>query len=136
MIIESITFAVLLALIAVLLIDDIRVRFARTKTSAKYLQAEIDRSIMSEKMQELMSEKELNSLQESEGFIKFLSESREWAFGYIEEVQAALDDFDNKVTPILAYYSTYGSAVNGLHTEIAKEISDAYEGLKKVLPAK
>lgn len=29
---------------------------------------------------------------ETEGFIKFLSESREWAFTFIEDVQAALQD--------------------------------------------
>ena len=136
MILESITFAILLALIAILIVDNIRIRFAKSKTSAKYVQAEIDKSILSEKMQELMSEKELSKLQESDGFVKFLSDSRDWAFGYIEDVQVALEDFDKKISPILEYYSTYGASVNGLHIDITRDISKAYEDLKKVLPSK
>lgn len=136
MILESITIGVLLLLVVSLLVDDIRVRFSRTKTAAKYIQAEIDRSIMSEKMQEMMSERELTKLQESDGFIKFLSDSREWAFGYIEEVQQALDEFDKKVSPVLEYYSTYGTSIDGLHLDVTEKISSAYNDLKKVLPSK
>lgn len=136
MILESIVFGILLLVLIVLVIDDIRIRFSRTSMTAKYVQSEIDRSIMSDKMQELMSEKELNKLQESDGFVKFLSESRDWAFTYIEEVQEALDAFDKEVAPILEYYSTYGSSLDGLHLDISRDISKAYEDLKKVLPAR
>lgn len=136
MILESIVFAVLLLVLVVLIVDNLRIRFSKTKETARYIQAEIDKSIMSERLQELMSEKELNKLQESDGFIKFLSDSRDWAFTYIEEVQGALDEFDKKVSPILEYYSTYGSVIDGLHLDIAKDVSNAYEDLKKVLPSR
>lgn len=31
-----------------------------------------------------------STVNDPDGFIKFLSQSREWAFGYIEEVQSAI----------------------------------------------
>ena len=42
-----------------------------------------------------------------ENFIKFLSDSREWAFGYIEEVQNGLKKFISEVEPELEYYNHY-----------------------------
>jgi hypothetical protein len=50
----------------------------------------LDNEVLSEKINDLntMSTKEF-----SEGFIKFLSESREAAFEYIENVQASIQDY-------------------------------------------
>ena len=70
----------------------------------------------------------------NESYVKFLNDSRDWAYNYIEDVQAKLADFSNKVEPQLNYYNTYGSAVQGPHTILVKEISKAYEELKAVLP--
>jgi hypothetical protein len=70
----------------------------------------------------------------NESYVKFLSDSRDWAYNYIEDVQAKLADFSNKVEPQLNYYNTYGSAVQGPHTILVKEIGKAYEELKAVLP--
>jgi hypothetical protein len=70
----------------------------------------------------------------NESYVKFLNDSRDWAYNYIEDVQAKLADFSNKVEPQLNYYNTYGSAVQGPHTILVKEIGKAYEELKAVLP--
>ena len=70
----------------------------------------------------------------NESYVKFISESRDWAYAYIEEVQGKLITFASKVEPQLNYFNTYGTAVSGPHTILVKEITEAYEDLKTVLP--
>ena len=70
-----------------------------------------------------------------ENFIKFLSDSRDWAFGYIEDVQKGLTDFVEEVDSSIKYFSEYGTLSEGhpLHNDM-KRISIAYKDLKKFLP--
>jgi hypothetical protein len=83
-----------------------------------------------------------NNIQQSEdthkeNFIKFLSDSREWAFGYIEEVQDGLKKFIEEVEPQLEYYNNYGVVLEGMitpHDKALKKISIEFEQLKKLLP--
>ena len=70
----------------------------------------------------------------NESYVKFLNESRNSAYEYIEDVQGHLVVFASKVEPQLNYFNTYGSAVSGPHTILVKEITEAYEELKTVLP--
>jgi hypothetical protein len=70
----------------------------------------------------------------NESYVKFLNDSRDWAYKYIEDVQQKLADFSNKVEPQLNYFNTYGMVVQGPHIILVKEISEAYEELKAVLP--
>ena len=72
-----------------------------------------------------------------ENFIKFLSDSREWAYEYIESVQAGLNKFVQEVEPEIEYYKTYGIVVEGMiapHDKALKKISKEFEELKKLLP--
>ena len=94
-------------------------------------------------IQELMSvENTSNALltdddMHRENFIKFLSESRDWAFGYIEDVQSGLKKFIQEVEPQLEYYNKYGIVVDGMippHDFALKKISKEFDDLKKLLP--
>jgi hypothetical protein len=72
-----------------------------------------------------------------ENFIKFLSDSRDWAFDYIEEVQNGLKKFIEEVSPEIEYYDNYGVAVEGMlapHDKALKKISKEFSELKKLLP--
>lgn len=72
-----------------------------------------------------------------ENFIKFLSDSREWAYKYIEDVQAGLKKFVDEVEPQLEYYNQYGIVIEGMvppHDFALKKISKEFEDLKKLLP--
>jgi hypothetical protein len=70
-----------------------------------------------------------------ENFIKFLSDSRDWAFGYIEEVQSVLNKFVSDIDPEINYFKEYGDVIamqpnyNSL-----KKITEAFEELKQLLP--
>lgn len=70
-----------------------------------------------------------------ENFIKFLSDSRDWAFTYIEDVQNGLTKFVEEIDPSINYFSDFSTMSEGnpLHNEM-KIISNAYKDLKKFLP--
>ena len=70
-----------------------------------------------------------------ENFIKFLSDSRDWAFGYIEEVQSELEKFIKEIEPEIEYFDEYG-VVGSEHPNYysMKKISKAYKDVKKLLP--
>jgi len=72
-----------------------------------------------------------------ENFIKFLSDSREWAFEYIEQVQEGLNKFIQEVEPQLEYYNNYGIVIEGMippHDFALKKISKELEELKRLIP--
>jgi hypothetical protein len=70
----------------------------------------------------------------NESYVKFISDSRDWAYEYIETVQEKLTTFATKVEPQLNYFNTYGTAVQGPHTILVKEFGEAYEELKTIMP--
>ena len=70
-----------------------------------------------------------------ENFIKFLSDSRDWAYEYIEDVQESISSFVSEVEPEIAYFDEYGLVGDAYpHYHSMKKISQAYKELKKVLP--
>lgn len=77
------------------------------------------------------------AIENSEGFIRFISESRDWAFQYIEEVQSALQDFTEDIEPEIAYFKEYGdiTAMSPNYYSM-KKIAAAYDKLKTILPEK
>jgi hypothetical protein len=70
-----------------------------------------------------------------ENFLKFLSDSRDWAFNYIEEVQAGLNKFVSDIEPEINYFREYGDlmAMQPNYYSL-KKITEAYEELKNLLP--
>jgi hypothetical protein len=70
-----------------------------------------------------------------ENFIKFLSDSRDWAFTYIEDLQKSLTQFVKEVDPNINYFIEFSSLQedNSLGDNM-KKISVAYLDLKKFLP--
>ena len=69
-----------------------------------------------------------------ESFLKFVSDSREWAFQYIEDVQTHLKNFKNAVEKDINYFDKYGDVISSPHSESMKKISSSYKELIKVLP--
>jgi hypothetical protein len=81
------------------------------------------------------NQKESDNDVHKENFIKFLSDSRDWAYEYIEDVQASISLFVSEVEPEIAYFDEYGLVGDAYpHYHSMKKISQAYKELKKVLP--
>ena len=75
--------------------------------------------------------------QANEDFLKFVSDSRDLAYQYIEEVQSGLKSFIDEVEPQIDYYDHYGAAVDGMvapHDFALKKISSEFKKLKSLLP--
>lgn len=135
MILDIISFIILISVIAVLSIVIVVQRSKLMRYMAKSSQAEIDNAIISMALQKSLQDNDLKEIEQTDGFVKFLSESRDWAFKYIEEVQAALKQFDKIVSVQLEYSKTYGSVVDSHLSEQIRQIDLAYEDLKRVLPS-
>jgi hypothetical protein len=71
-----------------------------------------------------------------ENFIKFLSDSRDWAYQYIEDVQKGLTKFVNDVDADISHFDEYGDALSMSRPDYPsmKNISKAYKELKTLLP--
>jgi hypothetical protein len=69
-----------------------------------------------------------------ENFIKFLSDSRDWAYQYIEDVQKSIDNIVEKTADTVRYHKDFGSlAIEPYATQITILV-DAVEELKTLLP--
>ena len=87
-------------------------------------------------MQQLsMDTRKTEKDQSNEDFLKFVSDSRDWAYQYIEEVQEVLNKFITDIEPEIDYFDEYGVASSAYpHYHSMKKISGAYKELKSLLP--
>ena len=135
MITDLIVFGILSFLVIVLLINNFRLQLKAKKLTANFLQHSIDKAVIIGNLKEQLDKRKPDDVEKTDGFLKFISESRDWAFQYIEDVQAALTTFKNKVEPNLEYANTYGTVTGqSAHSDILQEINLAYIELKKILP--
>lgn len=70
-----------------------------------------------------------------ENFLKFLSDSRDWAFEYIDKSQKQIKEFIDIADQQFAFFDSYGMLTEGeLYYESMKILSDEYKKLKSLLP--
>ena len=91
-----------------------------------------------EKLIELKNDEDIKTGENvhKENFLKFISESRDWAFSYIEEVQQGVSRFVNELEPEINYFKEYGD-INSMAPNYysMKKFVEEYEKLKVFLPA-
>jgi hypothetical protein len=135
MILDIIAMVAVSAIATFFLILLIVQRKSRLEILEKYVRSEIEKSIIVEKLEEAIKENELKNIEGSDGFLKFVSDSREWAFKYIEDVQEAFAKFDNLIAPDLDYADRYGLIDMDTPSKHAlARINKAYKELKGMLP--
>jgi anaerobic C4-dicarboxylate transporter len=126
-IIDISIFAIALSVILTLLGLLYKVKRSKDKIGLQLLQIYVDNTVLSERVATLAAEKDANSLKDDDGFIAFLSNSREWAFSYIEEVQEAIQKFKDLAGPSINKLSDSQDAD-------VKLITEAYNNLVEILP--
>jgi hypothetical protein len=129
-----IALIVMSAVITLLIIDNIVIRVKRRRVASQLLQQTLDKVALLNEIGKLTEQNQAKEIEQTDGFLKFVSDSRDWAFGYIEEVQAALGAFDKKMSVLLGYAKTYGSVVDSHLAPTVKQIDEAYQELLKILP--
>ena len=71
---------------------------------------------------------------EDDGFLKFVADSRNWAYAYIENVQAGIWNFKQKVGNHIEYFDEFGSVMETPLHPAMRDISSAYKELIKFIP--
>ena len=104
------------------------------------LQVKKNRTILASTLSLLVMQDSLNTQsktgkqQTDEAFLKFISDSRDWAYEYIENVQASLTKFVSDAGPAIDYWDEYGSAMTTPLDQGMGKISIAYKELISLLP--
>jgi hypothetical protein len=117
-------------------ISYIAVLYQLKKVKIAFAKVFLENIMLIDNAEKLQSSRELSENDiHRENFIKFLSDSRDWAFTYIEDVQKGLTKFVEEVDPSINYFLEFSTISEGqpLHSDM-KKISTAYEDLKKFLP--
>ena len=91
MIWEIIVNIVISLIIGALAITSLFLAFKNRQLYVKTMQAELDRLSVYTQAQEIFKA-ESSRVESKDGFVKFMSQSRDWAFQYIETVQSDLYD--------------------------------------------
>lgn len=133
--IELIAFIVFVIFFFMLVLKNIQLRIKLSSTTVELIKAHLDKTIISEKLLEVSKNVEQREDSSSEAFLKFVSDSRDWAYQYIDDVQSSLNKFITDIEPEIAYFDEYGIVGSAFpHYHSMKKISGAYKELKKLLP--
>lgn len=133
-ILEFVLFGIALILFVALVVANFSLRFENKKLKTAAVQDGIDRAIIMEKLGEVIASQEKTNVSQTDGFLKFVSDSRDAAFKYIEEVQAAIDEFDRRVGPVVKHYKDTGKVLERRPSELVKELTQAYDKLMASMP--
>ncbi len=136
---ETIIVATAISLLTILslylAVTNLRLRKQRMQISADFLQAAFDKELLSQELSKAVMEIEQREIENTDGFVKFLSESREYAFKYIEDTQAKIVEFQKAVEPRFEYFHSYGQVLGeNPHTQIVEDIYQEYLKLKTIIP--
>ncbi len=131
---ETLTFMLFITMFIYLLINNVRIRIKNKTLLLTLLQERIDKNIIIDKIRKDLDKSK--PIEQTDGFIKFISESRDLAFSYIEQAQKGISKFVKNTESEIEYFNKFGSISEGqpLHDSMVK-ISAEYEELKKLLPA-
>jgi hypothetical protein len=132
---EFAAFALFISSFFILLVNNIRFSIRLTSVSKELVQAHIDKTVLAEKLFECSARHLIKKETDSDAFLKFVSDSRDWAYQYIEDVQEKINNFITDIEPEIAYFDEYGLVGDAYpHYHSMKKISGAYKELKKALP--
>ena len=106
--------------------------YIQRKKNIKMLAQTLEFFMLQEaQQQQLKTDKE----QFNEDFLKFVSDSRDWAYTYIEDVQESLNKFISDVEPEIVFFDQYGDLMSAEpNYNSMKKISASVKELKKFLP--
>ena len=90
-IVELVIFVALVVILAAMALLLLKISLVNRRLTVAATQAEMDRIMTMIQLEKAQSS---NDVEKTDGFLKFVSESREWAFGYIEQVQEAIKEYD------------------------------------------
>lgn len=129
--ISFISFVIFIFAFFAISINIVRMRSKNTKLKLQV----IDLVQRNEVLKTALDSRESKDVEKTEGFLNFVTQSRDWAFEYIEEVQAVLNKFINDIEPEIDYFKEYGDVASMSPNYYSmKKIAQSYDELKQLLP--
>jgi hypothetical protein len=111
-----------------LMLNNISLRFANMRLTEDLLKSFVNYNIILEKGISQESEK----IEQNDGFLKFVSDSRDWAYAYIESVQEEISSFITIVGPDIEYLETYRPPV--ISDDVTERLIAGYKKIKDLIP--
>ena len=125
-------FILSVSIFFILAVDGVRQRLKVAKLNKEVDQSVADYIALSGKMEEVVKNTDEKKIEQTEGFLKFVSESRDWAFQYIERVQISIKNFQDVFHPMAKEY--YENKDKPFDQERFGILFEAYKKLIEELP--
>lgn len=123
--INTIAYTLLSVLLIGLVGYVIHLRRQVLKLYKDILELTLQKGIMLDKLSDALDALEKKPVEQTDGFLKFITESRDYAFSFIEVMQASIQEFEDDTKDILDKESS----------EDIKKIKMAYQALReKTMP--
>jgi hypothetical protein len=116
-VLELVSFFLYTAIFFATVVFLVRMIVKNKKLRSEVVSLMVERVAFAAHIEQLETAKESESVENTQGFLRFISESRDWAFQYIEDVQRALVEYDE-----------------ALNTKDAAKINLAYKKIISLLP--
>lgn len=130
---ELVFFIVSIASIVVLSFNTVRLSMKYRASLQTIVKLTINENILTEKLaKSLLENARLSS--DDDGFVKFLSDSRDWAYTYIEDVQAEIKKIDSVVTSESKLFDNVKGLKKSDLEGILSRIFASLKDLQKMLP--
>ena len=135
MITEMVELSVFILFIAAffgLILVSIRLSINNKVLKKDVEQGIVDLLLMKSELEKALKNTDEKKIEETEGFLKFVSQSRDWAFQYIESVQLTIKKFQDVFHPIAVQY--YKDKEQPINQEEFGKLFSAYKKLVEELP--
>jgi hypothetical protein len=123
---EFAAFVIYLAVVGSLLVVIILMSIKLIRLNKINGQLKVDLNIYFEQLVKALDSQDSQAIEETQGFIKFVSESRDKAFEYIANVQEAIENY-RRIADVVPLS-------HDMTVEQAKKLSEAYDKLMDFLP--
>lgn len=123
---DLIAYIIYIVVTTVMIIVVVNLAVKNKKQASMIIQLGIDRAEVLAKLGDLSMKVQNGDIEKTDGFIKFITESRDWAFAYIEDVQEAIKQYEDAIDGI--------PVSREITVDRAKQINDAFEKLVSFLP--
>jgi hypothetical protein len=127
---EFVIFIISFSIFSIVVADEIRLRYKIANLRNKWLSLNIENAILKENI--LMSVQAQEADSTKEGFLKFISQSRDWAFEYIETAQSGIKEFVDVAGPDIEYMEKFRPPI--ILEETQDRLINSYNKLKLLLP--
>ena len=111
-------FLIFVVGLALLTIQNVKYFMDKKRLTMDNAQLLLNNHELLKKFQAIVDQKNVDEIEDTKGFIRFISQSRDWAFDYIENVQTAIKELsETPKSDRAAYAKAYKKVVSFLPEE-------------------